>query len=378
MTVSSGNLDSLVGVVFSSVGDVEANWQSVTTTGTGTQASFLTVVATSDGGLSGGGGLGILNLIPPETAMVTSVNDIANTISLTVSEPLGGKVFTETVYVLGYSQNALLVSHDAPYVDPPALGSPGTYDSSSHPFYFGNLGAISTSPLPSGTTFTFSSTGTFTASLACFAQGTRIASETGSVAVEKLREGELVRSALSGALLPIRWLGRREVDVARHPQPRTVAPICVLADAFGPGVPVRDLLLSPDHAVLIDKSLVPVRHLVNGTTINQIFPTTVTYFHVELDDHDILLAEGVPAESYLETGGRKDFENGGSSIMSRQVFTAQIWESLACAPLVLTGLKLRAIQNRLAVRAGALATAARSSLTNTPRKVDPIFLPLSA
>ena len=85
----------------------------------------------------------------------------------------------------------------------------------------------------------------------------------------------------------------------------------VASDAFGPGQPRRDLFLSPDHAVYVGAVLVPAKYLINGTSITQVMADEVTYHHVELPRHDVLLAEGLPAESYLDLGDRSNFANGG-------------------------------------------------------------------
>jgi hypothetical protein len=78
----------------------------------------------------------------------------------------------------------------------------------------------------------------------------------------------------------------------------------VSVGAFAPGCPDRDLYLSPDHAVLVDGVLIPVCYLVNGTMIVQEPRDSVTYWHVELSEHAVICAEGVAAESYLDTGNR--------------------------------------------------------------------------
>jgi hypothetical protein len=70
-------------------------------------------------------------------------------------------------------------------------------------------------------------------------------------------------------------------------------------------MPNRDLVVSPDHAIFVDGKRICARQLVNGTTIRQERDwTAVDYYHVELDRHAILLAEGLPAESYIDTGNR--------------------------------------------------------------------------
>ena len=75
---------------------------------------------------------------------------------------------------------------------------------------------------------------------------------------------------------PIIWIGRREVDCTRHPKPRKVWPVRVAAGAFGPGRPHTDLFLSPDHAVYVNEVLIPIRHLINGSTIAQVPVDRVT------------------------------------------------------------------------------------------------------
>jgi len=104
--------------------------------------------------------------------------------------------------------------------------------------------------------------------VSCFATGTSIRTARGDVPVEHLAIGD--RLALRhGGTAPLVWLGHRDVDCRRHPAPRSVWPVRVRRDAFGPGLPARDLLLSPDHAVFCDGVLIPVRHLLNGTSIVQ-------------------------------------------------------------------------------------------------------------
>jgi hypothetical protein len=127
--------------------------------------------------------------------------------------------------------------------------------------------------------------------------------------VELLRAGNLVVTA-AGKLKKVRWIGHRRIDCRRHAKPRDIWPVRVLAGAFGNGLPLRDLWLSPDHAVFVDNALIPVRYLINGRTIAQQRVSEVTYYHVELATHDVILAEGMSCESYLDTGNRADFADG--------------------------------------------------------------------
>ena len=193
---------------------------------------------------------------------------------------------------------------------------------------------------------------------ACFASGTRLATAAGDVPVEALRAGDLL-ATLGGTPRPLRWLGHRRIDCRRHPRPHDVWPIRIAADAFGPGRPRRTLHLSPDHAVFTGGVLIPVRYLVNGASIAQEPRDVVTYYHVELPRHDVVLAEGLPCESYLDTGNRAAFANGGVAMLlhadfARAVWARAVWARQGCAPLVTGGPLLVVQQRRLLARARSL------------------------
>lgn len=145
----------------------------------------------------------------------------------------------------------------------------------------------------------------------CFATGTRIATMRGQVAVERLRVGDILKLA-DGGVQPVLWVGQTELGVARHPHPETVRPVLIRAGAFSDGVPLRDLRVSPDHGMLFGDVLIPAALLVNGASILQEpFWDTITYWHVEVPEHAVILAEGAPAESYLDDGGRSAFDHAG-------------------------------------------------------------------
>ncbi len=141
----------------------------------------------------------------------------------------------------------------------------------------------------------------FNFTVPCFATGTRLLTAAGEIAVEHLLGRRPGADAAGRRLAPVRWIGRRAIDCRRHPRPEQVWPVRVRAGAFGPGRPARDLLLSPDHSVHVDGALIPVRHLVNGASVRQQAVDLVEYWHIELASHDVLFAEGLPVESYLDT-----------------------------------------------------------------------------
>ena len=206
----------------------------------------------------------------------------------------------------------------------------------------------------------------------CFRAGTAIATPDGEKPVERLAAGDLVltaRQAADGpggdpttgtmdrAPMAVQWIGHRHVDCRLHPDPHAVWPVRISAGAFGGGLPHRDLWLSPGHAVFVDEVLVPIRLLIDGTGIQQVPVDEITYYHVELARHDVILAEGLPAESYLDTGDRSGFSNGGAVVRLFPDFsppsrnTAFLWETKGFAPLVVAGPALAAVRTRLARRA---------------------------
>jgi hypothetical protein len=182
--------------------------------------------------------------------------------------------------------------------------------------------------------------------VACFAEGTRIGTARGEVAVEALAVGDRAVTA-DGGDEAIVWIGQRAVNCAAHPAPETVWPVRVQAGAFGRNVPERDLWLSPDHAVFVADVLVPVKLLINGDSIAQVPRDRVRYFHVELPRHSMILAEGLTVESYLDSGDRANF-SGYETIRLFPDFVARLWETQGVAPLVMTGEALEAARRMVA------------------------------
>jgi hypothetical protein len=202
--------------------------------------------------------------------------------------------------------------------------------------------------------------------ITCFAEGTRIATARGEVPVEQLRAGDLVVAAHGGApLQPLVWVGRTEVNVARQRNKATVAPIVIKAGALADGVPFRDLRVSPEHAIFLDGRLVPARLLVNGTSIIQeLWVRQVTYYHVELEHHGLVVSEGAVTETYFDDGNRHLFDNAKVAALAVD-FEAMRgngrYATAACAPLVAQGdAPLETIRARLAARAATVATARRA------------------
>lgn len=177
--------------------------------------------------------------------------------------------------------------------------------SSAEDGYF--LATTTANPYPMGITAVVDQT---TAFIFCFAAGTAIATPAGAVPVEALAPGDLVLTT-EGRAVPVTFLGRRTLATIFLPEARSL--VRIAAGALGDGLPKRDLVLTGDHALLLDGVLVNAGALVNGTTISRIpraeLPDRFTVYHVETAAHDVILAEGVPAETFMDAKGRERFDN---------------------------------------------------------------------
>lgn len=235
-----------------------------------------------------------------------------------------------------------------------------------------------------------SGTDIFLSDVACYAAGTGIATPHGACPIERLRAGDMVLASADGRApwtpRRIRWIGHRRIALARHPRPETVRPIRVRPGAIADGMPHRDLMLSPDHAVLVEGRLICIRQLVNGATILAApMQGEVTYYHLELDAHAILLAEGLTAESYLDTGNRGLFAGTDAPRVLHPDLAGHADQAAriagSCLPFLSEAAALRPIWQRLADRVAALGYQPAQMETTTepalhlaigPRLIRPV------
>jgi uncharacterized repeat protein (TIGR03803 family) len=201
--------------------------------------------------------------------------------------------------------------------------------------------------------------------VACFRRGTLIEIARGlQRKVEDLKIGDKLRTA-SGALRPIKWIGRRSYAGRFILGRKNILPVCFKAGSLGDNVPERDLWISPQHAMYFATAkhagafggvLIEAKDLINGTSIVQPEHTdSVEYFHIELDSHDVIVAEGALSETFIDDDSRGIFHN------AHEFDTLYAEESPApahyCAPRLSEGYEVEAVRQRLAQRAGLLGAS---------------------
>jgi Hint domain len=136
----------------------------------------------------------------------------------------------------------------------------------------------------------------------CFLRGTKILTADGERKIEDLAVGDLLPTRFGG-LRPVQWIGRYALKKSDSSKPwtETAQPIRIARSALGPNLPHADLYVTAAHGFLIDGVLVPAELLINGTTMTRHEPEgdELEFFHIKLESHDVVYAEGAPAETLL-------------------------------------------------------------------------------
>jgi len=184
--------------------------------------------------------------------------------------------------------------------------------------------------------------------VACFLKGTNILTPTGNMPVEKLKIGDMVET-YNGEKKPIKWIGYSHYVNLGHDGRLELSPILICKDAISDDIPKRDLYLSPGHAVVINKKLIHAARLINGKTIMQDFNVSeINYYHIELEQHEVILAENCPVETFMDEYFRNQFQN------SNEFYSLYPDERAAdqpCLPQLFDGFELFDIQRGLRRRA---------------------------
>jgi hypothetical protein len=201
----------------------------------------------------------------------------------------------------------------------------------------------------------------------CFISGTLINTPSGEVPIESLKPGDLICSAEGPQ--PVRFICRTS-NCLLLLEANDLLPVCIAAGALGELGPSRDLYVSPDHAILIDGHLLQASVLVNGTTIThtslahwqQRNNQQIEYLNIELERHQLITAEGLVVESFVDNLPRRDWDNYTAYLslynqelpipelpLPRVKFKRQLPSALR---LLLQQLELSGLQNRQPVAAG--------------------------
>ncbi|GBQ86147.1 Hint domain-containing protein [Asaia krungthepensis] len=204
----------------------------------------------------------------------------------------------------------------------------------------------------------------------CYLAGTLILTPLGERAIETLQPGDEVLVRRAGTARPetIRWVGSAHQDVDAHEthDDRAGYPVRLRAHALGIGLPHRDLYITAEHCLYLDGCFVPARMLVNGDTIAyDRSKSRFDYFHIELETHGIILANGVESETYLDTGNRLVFAQSAiEGPTLRRLPETLSWAIHACAPLNVEPGFVRGLWERFAPASPKISVPARPTTTD--------------
>ncbi len=146
----------------------------------------------------------------------------------------------------------------------------------------------------------------------CYLEGTHISTVVGERKIEDLAIGDLLIT-VEGHVRPVKWIGRMSYKKSNRQWQRSVLPVKIMAGALGSGLPKHDLFVSQKHKLFMENVLVSAEDLINGETIKIVAiddTSKLCYYHVALETHDAIIAEGQPAETLrTDAANREKFEN---------------------------------------------------------------------
>ena len=170
----------------------------------------------------------------------------------------------------------------------------------------------------------------------CFLKGTKIETAGGERAIEDLAIGDLLPT-MFGGLRPVQWIGRYPIKKSDRSKPwvKDALPVRIARSALAPNVPHDDLYVTASHSLLIDGVLVPAEMLINGTNIARYEAREcdeLEFFHIKLESHDVIYAEGAPAETLADVD-----ERAVNFAEYLRRYGTPMTEEARCAPLVHIG-----------------------------------------
>lgn len=183
----------------------------------------------------------------------------------------------------------------------------------------------------------------------CYLAGTKILTPKGEIPIEQLQIKQLVRALSKEKLMNkrIQWIGHFT------PKYRSIytIPIKICKSALADNLPNSDLWISPNHAIYINGIFVQAKNLVNGKTIYQDNSITdIKYYHIELSYHTAIVANGLYAETYLNSGSKHRFDN----CKNQKIPAIDDWRHKRYAPIITKKNKLKSLKHQINNRISTL------------------------
>ena len=182
--------------------------------------------------------------------------------------------------------------------------------------------------------------------VSCFLKGTRIRTAEGQPKVEELAIGDRLPT-MFGGLRRVQWIGRYTINKTDPSKPwvRDAQPVRIARSALAPNVPEADLYVTAKHALFVDGVLAPAEMLINGTTIKRFEARgcdKLEFFHIKLESHDVIYAEGAPVETLLQVD-----ESAVNFVEFYRRYGTPAKDEVRCAPYVDCGGRLGELKSRI-------------------------------
>lgn len=207
----------------------------------------------------------------------------------------------------------------------------------------------------------------------CFLSGSLIKMLDGEQLIEDIRIGDEIMTfdyaSNQEVASRVKWVGNKKATVKPWLSDDEAGyPVRIVKDAVADGVPHEDLLITAEHCLFFDGQFIPVRMLVNGSTIFYDHSITeYTYYHIETEKHSVITANGMLTESYLDTGNRHSFKQDGDFVLFSKPLATKSWEQDSCHPLTVERSVVEPIYHQINDRAMAMGkriVASHKTLTN--------------
>ncbi|WP_010516162.1 Hint domain-containing protein [Komagataeibacter oboediens] len=208
--------------------------------------------------------------------------------------------------------------------------------------------------------------------LVCFLAGSMITTPAGTVAVEEIKENDTVLALVNGQHVPrtVVWAGKAQATVrAGVADDEAGYPVRIRQNAISDGVPYKDMLITAEHCLFLNGRFIPARMLVNGRSV--LYDHSITsyeYYHIELEEHAIIMADGMLTESYLDTGNRRAFQQTGQVI--RIGGKTHDWTRDAAAPLGVSRDFVEPVFRQIEARAAAAGLDSQSATPISSKEPD--------